>query len=256
MDSSSKEPSHSSKNISEKLLSLNLFESERSSTEKRFLHKEIIATRIYIFLFILCLIAAIIYSGPFSNETKLTEKKSPTMNIVHDLHQKNISSLSCPCSKVAIPYSRFLSIKLDYHSICSSEYVSPLYSINLLKKNDSLSLALSTHYRVLRSLCQSSHRFIKNAEEVFGTRELISIETLTRSSFDFQIQALISTFISQTSADYRRTLSFIVDSFSANQLLHLFTSNWQVDFSDENENYTIKTFPQRFSSSNCSCAIS
>ncbi|CAF1006039.1 unnamed protein product [Rotaria sordida] len=252
---SSKETDRSCLDISKELLSSNLFVSEPPSTEKRFLDQEINATRIYIFLFILCLIAALIYSGPLSEEME-SIKKSATIDIVNELHQKNISSLSCPCSNAAIPYSNFLSIKPEYHSICSSEYVSPSYIINLLENNDTISLPLSAHYRILSSLCYISHRLIENAKHVFGTRELVTVETLTRSTFDIQTEALISAFISKTSADYRRTLSFIVNSFSVNQLLHLFRSNWQVNFTDENENYIMKTFPRHFSSSNCSCAIS
>ncbi|CAF1465938.1 unnamed protein product [Rotaria sordida] len=178
------------------------------------------------------------------------------MNIVNDLRGRNLSSLSCPCSKVAIPYSQILSIKPEYHSICSSEYVSLSYIIDVRKKKDNISAALGAHYRLLSSLCQSSHRFIENAREVFDTFELISVETLTRSSFDIQIQSLISTFISQIPANYRRTLSFIVGSFRVNQLLHRFRTNWLIDLTDENEQYILKTFPRNFSSSNCSCAIS
>ncbi|CAF3342143.1 unnamed protein product [Rotaria sp. Silwood2] len=263
MDTTMNAPSTSSKETQnnfyeayKRLLSLNLFANDPPSVEQRFQNQEIIATRIYIILFILCLIATIIYYGPLNRETESIKIKYPTMNTVNDLREKNPSSLSCPCSKVTVPYSTILSIKPEYHSICSSEYVSPSYINDLKNKNDSISLALSAHYRLLSSLCHSSHRFIENAKEVFDAHELISIETLTRSSFDIQTQSLISTFISQIPADYRRTLSYIVGSFSVNQLLHLFRTNWLIDFTDENEQNLLKTFPRNFSSSNCSCAIS
>ncbi|CAF3839568.1 unnamed protein product [Rotaria sp. Silwood1] len=254
--SSSKKTQEVSHEVFKKLLSLNRFANDPSLVEKRFQNQEIIATRIYIILFTLCLIVAIIYYGPFSQETKSITKKYPTINTVNDLRGRNLSSLSCPCSKVAIPYSQIVSIKPEYHSICSSEYVSSSYIIDVRKKKDNISAALSAHYRLLSSLCQSSHRFIENAIEVFDTFELISVETLTRSSFDIQIQSLISTFISQIPANYRHTLSFIVGSFSVNQLLHRFRTNWLIDFTDENEQYILKTFTRNFSSSNCSCAIS
>ncbi|CAF4888015.1 unnamed protein product [Rotaria sp. Silwood1] len=254
--SSPKETNHSFYKTFTSLLSLNLFASDPPLVNKQFQNQEIIATRIYIFLFILCLIVAVIYYGPFNPETELMPIKEPTMDIVNNLHKMNLSSLSCPCSKVAIPYSQILSIKPEYHSICSSEYVSPSYIISLRQKKDNISTALSAHYRLLSSLCQSSHRFIENAKEVFDTFELISVETLTHSSFDSQIQSFISRFISQIPAEYRRTLSFIVGSFSVNQLLHLFRSNWLIDFTDENEQYLLKTFPRNFSLSNCSCTIS
>ncbi|CAF1148794.1 unnamed protein product [Rotaria sordida] len=232
------------------------YTSDPPPVEKKFQHQEIIATRIYIFLFILCLIAVIIYSGPFSEETRSIKIPHPTMSIVEKLYQKNISSLSCPCSNAAVPYSTFLTLIPHYHSICSSEYISLSYRIDLLKKNENISLALSNHYRLIASLCRSSRRFIEYAIQMFGTRELVGVETLTHSSFDNQIKPSIPVFIRETSNYYRRVVSFIVRSFSVNQLLHIFTTNWQLSFSDENELYIIKTFPRHFPSSNCSCATS
>ncbi|CAF1531319.1 unnamed protein product [Rotaria sp. Silwood1] len=111
-----------------------------------------------------------------------------------------------------------------------------MVTIGLRKKKDDISKVLRAHNRLLSTLCQSSHRFIENAKEIFNTYEPISVETFT--------------------SEYRRMLSFIVSSFNVNQLLHIFRTNWLIDFTDENEHYLLKTFPKNFSSSNCSCAIS
>jgi hypothetical protein len=108
----------------------------------------------------------------------------------------------------------------------------------------------------LSSICQTAKRNIENALEVFDTRELISVETVPRISFETHTNALVSRFISQIPADYRRILSFIIGSFRVNQLLNVFTSNWQVDFTNQNEKHLISTYPRRFSVSNCTCAIS
>ena len=89
-----------------------------------------------------------------------------------------------------------------------------------------------------------------------NNRELITIEPLTNSSFNIQIKSLISNFIRQTKSDYRRTFSFIINSFSVNQLLNLFTNNWKINFTNETEKYILKTSPNYFPSSNCTCAIS
>ncbi|CAF0779401.1 unnamed protein product [Rotaria sp. Silwood1] len=80
------------------------------------------------------------------------------------------------------------------------------------------------------------------------------METMTHSAFDSQIETLISTFIDEVLADYHRTLSFIIGSFEVNQLLNMFTGNWQLDFTNEKENYIMATRPRVFSSSNCTCA--
>jgi hypothetical protein len=234
---------------------LNLFENDPPSTEKEYREQEIKATRIYIIIFVLCLIAALLYSGPFSEQTQSPEIKSPTIEKVNELYNKNISSLSCPCSRAAVRYSKFLSIEAEFNSICSSEYITSEFILKTFETNENDSLELSTHYRVLQSLCYLSRRFIEDSEKVFGTRELITIQTLRQSSFDNEIESLISTFVSDTISDYRRTLSFIMSSFSVNQLLNLFRSNWEINFTDENNLNLISTSPRRFSSSNCSCAI-
>ena len=106
------------------------------------------------------------------------------------------------------------------------------------------------------TLCHLSKDMIENSLKVFGSQELINIETITRSSFKNRTDAFISTFISQTPSYYRRTLSFIIGSFRSNQLLNLFTTNWKVHFTDENQNNIIGTSPSHFHLSNCNCAIS
>jgi hypothetical protein len=219
-------------------------------------HQEILATRIYIILFVASLVVALLYAGPFHQETTTTVINFPTSDIVNDLHTKNLSTLSCSCSNAAIRHSKFLSIIPRYHSICSSIYIKPSYWMDLSEKGDKVSTLLSTHYRVLASLCQTADRTIKSALDVFNSHELITVEPMTRSSFFLQTQALISTFISQIPADYHRTIKFITRSFGVNQLLNVFTSNWKLEFTNEDEQHIIATYPRRFSSSNCTCATS
>ncbi len=245
---SSKENLRYFDNILKRFLSLNFFKNDLSSTEKSYENQEIVATRIYIFLFFLCMIGALLYSGPFSKETKLIKLK-PSIDLINNLHHK---SLSCPCSKVSIRYSKFLSIKSEVHSICSKEYFDRF----LLENNVNLSLELITHYRILSSLCDLTNQFINNTKKIFNNRELITIEPLTNSSFNIQTKSLIFNFIRQTKLNYRRTFSFIIKSFSVNQLLNLFTNNWKINFTNETEKYILKTSPHHFSSSNCTCAIS
>jgi hypothetical protein len=242
--------------IFQRLRSLNLFSADSSSTSKQMKHQEIVATRIYLFLFTLYIIVAFLFAGPLSRETKTTMIEFPTSDIVNDLHTKNISTLSCPCSTASIRHRKFLSIIPHFHPICSSRYISFSYWYNLFEKNDSISFQLSAHYRLLSSICQMAERNIANAREVFGTRELISIETIPRASFEIHINALVSKFITQIPADYRRILSFIIGAFRVNQLLNVFTSNWQVNFTNQNEKHLFFTYPRRFTLSNCTCALS
>ena len=240
-------------------MKLNFFPSDPPSIETQSLNQQIIATRIYILLIILSMIIVLLYSGPFSNETILKKKEKPSIDDINDLYNKNLSSLSCSCAKVAVRHAKFLSMKFEFHSVCTSEFISPSYRLDLLKRNVSspyLSFALITHYRILSALCYFSEQFIQNAKKVFDNQELVTIEPLTNSSFNIQMKSIISNFIRQTKSDYRRTLAFITKSFSVNQLIHLLTINWRMDFTNINEKYILKTSPITFPSSNCTCAIS
>ena len=238
------------KSLVRKVRSLNLFPERKTAAE------ELLATRIYLLLFALCLIAAFLYAGPLSSETKTIVTKTPTSTMVNDLHARNLSTLSCPCSKAAVNYSTFLSVTPHFHPICSSEFVLPALWADLFEKNDNVSLELSAHYRLLASLCERAYRTIENAQTLFTTREIISKETLTEPSFNHQIHAFLVGFIADLPADFRRKLSFTINSFSVNQLLNRFTSNWQVSFTGEDEKFIIATHPRRFPASNCSCATS
>ncbi|UJR10950.1 hypothetical protein I4U23_015135 [Adineta vaga] len=251
-----RERSSSCHSICQKIRSLNLFSSKESSKNEQMKHEEIIATRIYLILFILGLITVILYAGPFTEETKTTTINFPTSEVVNNLHSRNISTLSCPCSTAAIRYSKFLSIIPEYHSICSSNFVKPSYLISLVEKRDPTSTHIATHYSILSSLCQQAQRIVKRALDTFAAHELVSAETMTYASFLTQTESLLSKIISQIPSDYRRTITLITRSYGVNHLLNVFTKNWKLEFTDETEKYIMKTYPYRFPSSKCTCALS
>lgn len=245
----------------EKFLSLNYFQDdddddEKSSTNERLIHQERVSTRIYLVLLVLSLIGAYLFYGPFSQEIKTQSILNPSISQIKELHQQNIPTLSCPCSTVAMRYIRFLSIQTDFHPICSSKYVSPSYLLELYNNSTNVSSPLVTHYRTLAALCFLSKKFIEHKYHSFNQRELITVETLTNESFTIEIQSLVSSFIRQTKADYRRQLSFIMNSFSVNQILNLFMNSWNIKFSDAEHDYVIDTIPRQFPLTNCTCAIS
>lgn len=202
------------------------------------------------------MIAAILFAGPFSEEIEKSFTSQPTTNDVHELHNRSISTLSCPCSTAAISYGTFLNITPRFHRLCSSNYTSPSYWSYLLNKSDHVSAEMSSQYRILASLCDVSERIIAHSTERFGARELISVETLTRAAFKAKTDALVSNFLTSVPADFRRTSSFIIGAFDANQLINVFTSNWKVRLTNEEDYHLIGTDPRRFPSSNCTCATS
>ncbi|CAF5082083.1 unnamed protein product, partial [Rotaria sp. Silwood1] len=87
---------------------------------------------------------------------------SPTELIFEQLKNKYSSSLSCTCSKVAIPYSKFLSIKITaHHQICSISNPNDSYimSITPITYNNSISsCSCATIPRCSRSFLISNNK--------------------------------------------------------------------------------------------------
>ena len=188
------------------------------------------------------MLLAFLYYGPLTRETKTISHPKPSLSLFEDLHSKNATGLSCPCSKVSSEYSSILSIDPQISPICFNQ-------------SKSSSLELITHHRILSTLCSLSNEYIHNRISSFQEKELITIETMKKNSFQIQIDNLIRNFLREMKSEYRRRILFVMNSFHVNQLLNLFLRNWNVSFTNETENYLIQTIPQRFSSKNCSCAI-
>jgi hypothetical protein len=127
-------------NKCQSLLSLNLFSNKHHSADEQ-MKREGIATPIYIIIFILSLIVALLFAGPFSDEMQTKSIDKPTSGVVNRLHLRNISTLSCHCSTAAVRHSKILSLTPQYHSICSSDYVKPYYWIDLFQKENQTSIA-------------------------------------------------------------------------------------------------------------------
>jgi hypothetical protein len=220
---------------------------DRQAKRQRFL-----PLRICLLVFGVSVFVTLLYFILVSDGTKTKIIKSTTSSFFYNLNNEKI--ISCPCSTAAMSYSKVLSITPQYHPICSSELVSPSYWSQLFEKGDNVSLILSAHYQLLASTCRLTQRLIENAQDISSTHQLISPETMSRSSFENKIETFVSTFLDQILADYHRTLTFIIGSFEVNQLLNVFTSNWKADFTNEKQSNIIATRPRVFSSSNCSCA--
>lgn len=182
---------------------------------------------------------AFLYYGPLTRETKTISHPKPSLDLFEDLHSKNLPALSCPCSKVSTEYSSILSLQPLISPICSNQ-------------TSSSSLESITHHRILSTLCSLSNEYLHNELEDFQEKQLISIETMKKNSFEMQIDGLMKNFIRRITSEYRRRIIFVMNSFHVNQILNLFLRNWNVRFNDDR----VQTFPQRFQSTNCSCAIS
>ncbi|CAF0941252.1 unnamed protein product [Adineta steineri] len=202
----------------------------------------------------------IIFFTTFTQQTRTITVLSPSQTTFSHLQDQQKSSLSCLCSEASIQYDVFLSISPRLHQVCSSDFVveqwwSFLWGIDAVSNFRDLQL-LSIQFRVLASLCSLAQQSIDNDASEFLSNKLVTIEAMSLSSFQAQIDSLTATFIVQTPNKFRRIQSFIYEIFRANQLLVVPETNWQLAFTTAADNYVVATVPRVSFGTNYSCITS
>ena len=86
-----------------KLNDLNLFKTVETENSDELRHDQIITTRLYIILWIICVTVLSIYTG-LSKKIIAIHVDSPSMTDINQLQSQNLNEFSCPCSKLTIPF--------------------------------------------------------------------------------------------------------------------------------------------------------
>ncbi|CAF4058138.1 unnamed protein product [Adineta steineri] len=202
----------------------------------------------------------IIFFTSFSQQTRTITVLSPSQTTFSYLQDQHKSSLSCLCSQTSIQHDVFLSISPRLHQVCSSDFVAQqwwsfLWGIDNVTNFLDLQL-LSTQFRVLASLCSLANQSIDNDKTAFLSNKLVTLEAMSLSLFQAQIDSLTAAFITQTPDKFHRTQSYIFETFRANQMLNVFGTNWQIAFTTAAYNYVITTVPRTSFGNNYSCITS
>ena len=240
-------------------------EESSSNNETLMIKQQHEATRYYIILLCLAIIVILIFTI-FRTQTHLITIISPTESMFESLQTQYSSTLSCPCSHVVISYSKFLFVRPStYHQICASYFISSNFSL-LLWRTETLSdyfwyrdsKILSTQFHILSTLCSLAKNVVDQKIEIFTAQELVSLETLDRNSFQSQIDAIITSFMIQTPANFRRLHQYVTDMLHVNQLQNIFYTNWNVTNSVPEDAFIMSTYPIEYNESGhaCSCATS
>ena len=225
------------------------------------INNSIWATRIYFGLLFTASAIVVIFtaiSRQAQSYTILTPSES-TFETVYEEH--NRGGLSCLCSRSSIEYSTFLSLSVKYHQVCSSDYIlSDWWSFIASRGNGPFLLfdqpLLSNHFRMLSSFCTLSQQTVNDSINSLISNTLISVQALSHSEFENQLQSSIGILIQQTPTKFIHTLEYIINTFRSNQLEHLFLSSWMLGYTTANENYVVATHPISYNNNTCLCATS
>jgi len=106
--------------LSKFLFSYNLFFKINSNEEQQQVQRQV--TRFYLVALTMTLITVfLLLALPLQRKT--VSVSTPSLAVYQNL--KSITNLQCSCSRLAIPYSSFLSLKMpSFYQVCSSDFVS------------------------------------------------------------------------------------------------------------------------------------
>ena len=241
------------------LLKLNMFNGRGNETTARYM------TRLYLLVLVSSAFVLIVYTGLLDEPTQTKTIQTPSVATFQALLSKYLQ-LSCPCSKLAVPYSRFLSIHVSYHQICSSDFVSSTWLNRVMgyAGYDNVSRLYPdtadfrrqavTHFELIRLFCQLADETINDALQTFARSQLISPQPLREHSFSEQVQSLADLFKASVSAEFMQNLMLIRQTTQGNAWLTLYTSSWRYVVREADPGATIFMWP--ISYGNCSCATS
>ncbi|CAF1003549.1 unnamed protein product [Rotaria sp. Silwood1] len=232
--------------ISQKLIKLNLFESETSRTEANVKH-EILSTRLFIITLVMCSIIIGFYIF-LSEQNQMMTIMHPSLETYEKLYAEYSTSIQCPCANFSIPHEAFLNVTFVLHQVCSSDLVSSNW-LNYLLLFDPNDVPIWTetdfsrdfrsiglwYFQLLATFCSLAQANIADGQRIFKNSLFIENNLLPQSLFIQETKTLANAFINKTRNIYVRTLKWVDIAGIINRFLTATNVNYQITVTNDNQ---------------------
>ena len=233
------------------LLSLNLFKTRHSDAEQ--VSRQCITTRLFILLMTAATTIIAIYIF-FSIQTQIITVSDPSLDIYETLYAKHALTLSCPCTRISIPYGTFLTINYTLHQICSStltssEWLDYILASDQTTTNDFSSIdffeidfrrILPSYFQLLRSSCLVARDMIDQALDTLSITRFVNDRVLSKDRFIEQMQNLNKSFTSSIQLEFSSTNRWLYLTSTTSQFLIGLNLNGELRIDDNNSTVRIK----------------
>ncbi|CAF0892704.1 unnamed protein product [Adineta steineri] len=233
----------------------NIF-TKNNLTDSHIRKNELISTRIFIIVFIICLLTFTLYTF-LQIQTKTITINNPTQVQFEQLNNISANNLQCPCRQLSISYKKFIIIQPTYHQICSSNFVSDLWFLNnFWTRTDDYTARDFRHmapyyYIILLKLCQYVNTTIENRLTQFYANEYVTSQVIDINIFYNEINALIELFQTTTQQSHKQSLDIIYGMTFSNQLISAKITN--VAYTIYNDGIKEVAHPFLLDYDNCTC---
>ena len=170
--------------------SLNLFDSD--SDVPQMINQERQTTRLFIVL-ILIIFTILTSFVAVPQTVNIYNVYKPSQAEYEFLHANYPVTLQCPCNRLEISYAKLVLVNIEYHQICSSTFVSPLFIAQLLLFNDTNLynndfMAISAaHFTHIAFFCLTTQGLVSKAYEDFQRKSYISAKLVAPNALEEQL---------------------------------------------------------------------
>jgi hypothetical protein len=238
---------------------LNLFQSVPPTQDRLKLRKQHFSTRLFLFLFIFCLIIFTIYTSQVAIDQSIPVE-NPSYSRYTQLFDQYPKTLICPCTTIAIPNKDFLELNASYHEVCSSIFVQDQWIDVLIRSQITKFASIEFRhtgtglFQMLTSLCEQAKQMIDDELLTFGDTPFITANVMSSDLFSEQTIASVDLLISSLQNNFMSLLSLIRFTTTADGLVSGFLTNvdYRIGPHDEYRSVGIAS-PRTFQDNNCTC---
>ena len=236
---------------------LNLFKkpSSNAGTSER----ERLATRIYIYLLIVLLLALATISALIVHSIERLERTPSPVRFSQLVHAYP-DTLNCPCSKFGIIYDSFVSLRVQFHQVCSSHFVQQASIDAMLAEQnksafaeDDVRATLPFFWQTIAGLCIASNKTWIDTVTAFGGSQIVSPAAVSEHTLQSQVHAALDNQLSVAQATLAWNLLAIRSTITGNQMVSALATNFHLGYASVEgvTSDTPKMLPRTFD--NCSC---
>ncbi|CAF1121633.1 unnamed protein product [Adineta steineri] len=248
---------NSVKRIWQKFLESNLF--KKHSSNEYTLEKELLSTRIYLIALIVCLSLITTFVALIVQPVDKIEYK-PSHEKFSQLTRDYPDTLHCPCSKSSTNYDKFVTTKVNFHQICSSEFIQQAWIDKLftnkdisIESIDDVRITLSFFWQTIAGLCIASGKSWNDVLANFGTTSFITPTVVAEQVIRIQAENALRNQIDLSKRIATRNLLTFQRMTRENQVVSALQTNFYLRYppADVNPSKSPKMTARTFDTCTC-----
>ncbi|CAF3224735.1 unnamed protein product [Rotaria sp. Silwood2] len=165
-------------------------------------------------------------------QTRFTTISSPSVNDFEEIFKRYPTTVMCRCSLVSIPYAQLISFNVQYHQVCSSDFVTEEWFSSLFNINTTsyypldFRLMAFAQFQVLSILCRTSRQVVKNALKEFLVTAIVSPNAWSRDILNIYLDLSIEQLQKNTLVNFLSYYHFVSSLFEEYRFISALRTNF------------------------------